>query len=277
MHPGHALASAAIALCWVPTLEKPTVRGGCGRWPEEVCGRHAEHIFTSDTYTQLAPYLARALAGESVEFEINAPWYEKPHASGPRSRTPYLRGQLLPNTADVNADAGRCGVYAFAQDMTEAKRSEMELSRMARFDALTGLPNRYELYGRLRAALERRGRAAAVLGVLYLDVDHCKHINDTQGHAAGDTVLVEVARLAGDEFGILLSPIDAPNHALDTAQTVVNAIRPPMALPGGVILHVTASIGVACPGPDIRDANVALREADRAVYWAKSRGRDTAA
>jgi diguanylate cyclase (GGDEF)-like protein len=90
-------------------------------------------------------------------------------------------------------------------------------------------------------------------------VDHFKHINDTYGHAAGDAVLVEVARrlqhtvrrtdtvarLAGDEFVILLDPIDAPDDALHTAQKVVAAIRPPIHLRGDVALNVTASIGVA--------------------------------
>jgi len=261
------------------------------RTPEEVCGQAAEEVFTPGTYALLAPYLARAVRGESVEFEINAPWYEKPHAAGPRHRTRYLRGQLVPDATDAISGAERCGVYAFVQDVTEAKRSEMELSRMAHFDALTGLPNRYELYERLRAALERRQRQPAPMGVLYLDVDHFKRINDTYGHAAGDAVLVEVARrlqhavrrtdtvarLAGDEFVILLDPIDAADDALHTAHKVISAIRPPMTLPGDVVLHVTASIGVTCPGPDVRDPDAALREADRALYWAKSRGRNTAA
>ncbi|MGL6155625.1 MAG: diguanylate cyclase domain-containing protein, partial [Ralstonia mannitolilytica] len=201
----------------------------------------------------------------------------------------HFRGQLVPDAAET-AD-GRYGIYAFVQDVTEAKRSEMELSRMARFDALTGLPNRYELYERLRAALKRRHRVPASLGVLYLDVDHFKRINDTYGHAAGDAVLVEVAqrlqravrrtdtvaRLAGDEFIILLDPIDAPEDALHTAQKAINAIRPPIHLPGDMVVHVTASIGVACPGPEISDPDAALREADQGLYWAKSRGRDTAA
>ena len=261
------------------------------RTPDEVFGQHAAQVFTPGTYAQLAPYLARAVQGETVEFEINAPWYEKPHMHGPRHRTRYLRGHLVPDAAESDSDAGRCGVYAFVQDVTEAKRSEMELSRMARFDALTGLPNRYELYERLRGALERRRRQPAPMAVLYLDVDHFKHINDTYGHATGDSVLVEVAhrlqravrrtdtvaRLAGDEFVILLDPIDTPDDALHTAQKVVSAIRPPMVLSGDVVLHVTASIGVACPGPEVHDADVALREADRALYWAKSRGRNTAA
>lgn len=260
------------------------------RTPEEICGQHAQDVFTSGTYAQLLPYLERAVRGEPVEFEINAPWYEKPHGSGPRHRTRYLRGQLVPDATEESA-TDRCGVYAFVQDVTEAKRSEMELSRMARFDALTGLPNRYELYERLRTALERRQRQPAAIGVLYLDVDHFKHINDTYGHAAGDAVLVEVAhrlqravrrtdtvaRLAGDEFVILLDPIDAPDDALHTAHKVVTAVRAPMPLRDDVVLHVTASIGVACPSPEIRDPDTVLREADRALYWAKSRGRNTAA
>lgn len=259
------------------------------RTPEEVCGQMPERVFTPGTYALLAPYMVRAQRGESVEFEITAPWYEKPHAAGPRNRTRHFRGQLVPDSAE--AHDGRCGFYAFVQDVTAAKRSEMELSRMAHFDALTGLPNRYELYERLRAALERRQRLPAPLGVLYLDVDHFKHINDTYGHAAGDTVLVEVAhrlqravrrtdtvaRLAGDEFIILLDPIDAPDDALHTAQKIVSAIRPPIHLSDGTVLHVTTSVGVACPGPEVHDPDAALREADRALYWAKSRGRNTAA
>ncbi|MCO5397133.1 sensor domain-containing diguanylate cyclase [Ralstonia soli] len=259
------------------------------RTPEEVCGQTPEQVFTPGTYALLAPYMVRAQRGESVEFEITAPWYEKPHASGLRARTRHFRGHLVVDAAETNGD--HCGFYAFVQDVTEAKRSEMELSRMARFDALTGLPNRYELYERLRTALERRQRQPAPLGVLYLDVDHFKHINDTYGHAAGDRVLMEVAsrlqravrrtdtvaRLAGDEFIILLDPIDAPDDALHTAQKIVGAIRPPIHLPGDSVLHVTTSIGVACPGSEIRDPDAALREADRALYWAKSRGRNTAA
>jgi diguanylate cyclase (GGDEF)-like protein/PAS domain S-box-containing protein len=258
------------------------------RTPDEVCGRRAREVFTPGTYALLAPYIERALAGESVEFEINAPWYERANGVGARSRTRYFRGQFVVDAADTGEHDG---FYAFVQDVTEAKRSEMELSRMAHFDALTGLPNRYELYDRLRTALERRQRQPAPMGVLYLDVDHFKHINDTYGHAAGDAVLVEVARrlqhtvrrtdtvarLAGDEFVILLDPIDAPDDALHTAQKVVAAIRPPIHLRGDVALNVTASIGVACPAADATDADAVLREADRALYWAKSRGRDTAA
>lgn len=258
------------------------------RTPEEVYGRHTREIFTPGTYALLAPYIERALAGESVEFEINAPWYEKATGSSARSRTRYFRGQFV---VDANDAGERNGFYAFVQDVTEAKRSEMELSRMAHFDALTGLANRYELYERLRAALERRQRQPAPMGVLYLDVDHFKRINDTYGHAAGDAVLVEVARrlqhtvrrtdtvarLAGDEFVILLDPIDTSDDALHTARKVVTAIRPPIQLRGDIALKVTASIGVACPGPDAADADAVLREADRALYWAKSRGRDTAA
>ncbi|MDF6786111.1 GGDEF domain-containing protein, partial [Escherichia coli] len=86
-----------------------------------------------------------------------------------------------------------------------------------------------------------------------------------------------VARLAGDEFIILLDPIDAPDDALHTAQKIVGAIRPPITLRGDTILHVTTSVGVACPGPEVREPDTALREADRALYWAKSRGRNTAA
>lgn len=223
-----------------------------------------------------------------MEFEINAPWYEKATGSSARSRTRYFRGQFVVDATDTGE---RDGFYAFVQDVTEAKRNEMELSRMAHFDALTGLANRYELYERLRAALERRQRQPAPMGVLYLDVDHFKRINDTYGHAAGDAVLVEVARrlqhtvrrtdtvarLAGDEFVILLDPIDTPDDALHTAGKVVAAIRPPIQLRGDIALNVTASIGVACPSPEAADADAVLREADRALYWAKSRGRDTAA
>ncbi|AMP38679.1 sensor domain-containing diguanylate cyclase [Ralstonia solanacearum] len=258
------------------------------RRPEEVYGRHTREVFTPGTYALLAPYIERALAGESVEFEINVPWYEKATGSSARSRTRYFRGQFV---VDVTDAGERDGFYAFVQDVTEAKRSEMELSHMAHFDALTGLANRYELYERLRTALERRQRQPAPMGVLYLDVDHFKRINDTYGHAAGDAVLVEVARrlqhavrrtdtvarLAGDEFVILLDPIDAPDDALHTAQKVVAAIRPPVQLRGDIALNVTASIGVACPGPEAADADAVLREADRALYWAKSRGRNTAA
>jgi diguanylate cyclase (GGDEF)-like protein/PAS domain S-box-containing protein len=172
------------------------------------------------------------------------------------------------------------------QDVTERRLAAERLQHLALHDVLTGLPNRALLVEQLRgslARLERSGRRAAVL---FLDLDRFKNVNDSLGHPVGDQLLGQVAgrlrtavrpgdsvgRLGGDEFVVLCDDVDEPSVAAQVADRIAAALRKPFTL-GGHEVAVTASIGIALAraGDDAADV---LRDADAAMYRAKSRGRD---
>ena len=174
------------------------------------------------------------------------------------------------------------GTYA---DINDSKIAEGRLRRLAEFDTLTGLPNRTLFGDRLRQGMARAARGKP-MALLYLDIDRFKSINDTYGHEAGDKLLKifanrmqgvvrqsdTVARLAGDEFTIILEQLGGPGDAKAIAGKLVEALRQPIAL-AGKMLEVTASIGVAmCASGESDDVEL-LRRADEALYEAKRRGR----
>ncbi|WP_018412430.1 diguanylate cyclase domain-containing protein [Methyloversatilis thermotolerans] len=164
-------------------------------------------------------------------------------------------------------------------------RLQQRLRQMAQFDALTGLPNRALLIDRMETAIAAARRARVRLAVLYLDVDRFKSVNDTLGHAAGDTLLQvvaqrlrasvrdadTVARLGGDEFVVLIPEL----RRRDDADAVADKIRTALALPvdiDGHTLQVGASIGVALWPADGEDGRALLSVADAAMYALKRRG-----
>jgi diguanylate cyclase (GGDEF)-like protein len=172
----------------------------------------------------------------------------------------------------------------------ERKRSETQLAHRALQDPLTGLPNRTLFLDRLGLALDRARRTGLVTGVLFLDVDHFKQINDSLGHAAGDRVLSAlaarlrgvlrpmdtVARFGGDEFTFLFEDLASPNEAAAIADRVRETATAPIPLEG-IDHSLTVSIGVAtASGPGVSPESL-VREADAAMYRAKRRGGGEAA
>lgn len=167
------------------------------------------------------------------------------------------------------------------QDVAEAAGQQLE--HLATHDALTGLPNRRLLLRELASAIGAPGDGC--LGVLILDIDRFKTINDSLGHQAGDQMLVDaaqrlqqdqphrlIARLGGDEFAILVQ--EADGAAVErVAASIVSSVRPPFAVAQRAH-QVTASVGVALLGSDRRTALDLIRAADVAMYRAKSAGRD---
>lgn len=161
------------------------------------------------------------------------------------------------------------------------------LAWQARHDALTGLPNRFLLEERLESALARAGRNEWMVAVLLVDLDRFKQINDTLGHAVGDALLREVsarfeaclrkadilARMGGDEFMVVLSELRDVHDAQRVAEKLLDALRDPF-LVRGYELFVTASIGISVYPRDGRDAATLQRNADSAMYRAKSRGKN---
>jgi diguanylate cyclase (GGDEF)-like protein/PAS domain S-box-containing protein len=165
--------------------------------------------------------------------------------------------------------------------------SEGRLTFLAQFDPLTGLPNRALLTDRFTQMIVQAKRRDSPLGVLFIDLDDFKLVNDTLGHAGGDELLREtarrlqaavrtgdtVARISGDEFAVILSDLVRPEDAALVAQNVLDGLARPFVL-GGHETFVTASVGIAAFPGDGEDAETLLGAADAAMYRAKQTGRN---
>ena len=172
-------------------------------------------------------------------------------------------------------------------DITRQKAAEQQLRQRAEFDALTGLPNRGLFNDRLESAIERARRSGKTMALLFLDIDHFKGVNDSRGHGAGDALLRivaerllatvrgvdTVARLAGDEFTVILEGLTEPADAEVVAMKMVEALRPPMRI-GDDLVSVSTSVGLAVLADADVDAASLLARADEALYEAKRAGRD---
>ncbi|MGN6331060.1 MAG: sensor domain-containing protein [Motilibacteraceae bacterium] len=179
-------------------------------------------------------------------------------------------------------------VIAHCLDVTERRQYQDELERLALTDSLTGLANRSLLEDRASRALARLGREGGVVGLLLLDLDRFKLVNDSLGHLAGDALLVEVARrldavtredttvarLGGDEFVLLVEGAHDAAEVEAVAQRVLAVLREPYELPGGEVVVGTGSVGLALATTAGRTMQDLLREADLALYRAKDSGRD---
>ncbi|KRA47919.1 putative bifunctional diguanylate cyclase/phosphodiesterase [Devosia sp. Root635] len=173
------------------------------------------------------------------------------------------------------------------EDITEQRQNEARIRHLARHDALTDLPNRIEFLEQMaktEAGLSRGEMAA----VLYIDLDHFKAVNDTLGHAVGDEVIKQasarlwgttretdvLARLGGDEFALLMRPIDSAADAAKVADRIIKSIGTPMLI-GGQQIEIGASVGIAIgPGDGVK-TDALVKNADLALYKAKSEGRST--
>lgn len=172
-------------------------------------------------------------------------------------------------------------------DITASKRYEEEIERIAFHDVLTGLPNRKLITDRLKQALALAERNQHPLAVCYLDLDGFKPVNDQYGHAAGDKLLIEIARrmqeavrvndtvgrLGGDEFVLLLTGLKQIDEYRPVLQRVIDAINAPFSI-GQRLVSVGASIGVALFARDGDNPDMLLRHSDQAMYQAKKSGRN---
>jgi diguanylate cyclase (GGDEF)-like protein/PAS domain S-box-containing protein len=188
----------------------------------------------------------------------------------------------------VRDHAGRPAYFIrVIEDISARKAAEEKLLHLANFDVLTDLPNRAMFHDRLSQALVQARRRGERVGVMFLDVDKFKLINDTLGHDMGDALLRQVARrlcdtvrpgdtvgrLSGDEFGILLSDLRNAEDAGLVAQKIVNVFGKPFQL-GEHTRQVTGSIGISLYPGDGGDNETLLKAADAAMYRAKARGRN---
>ncbi len=172
-------------------------------------------------------------------------------------------------------------------DISERKRQEERIRQLAFHDPLTGLPNRELLADRLEKAMHRSRRHDDRLGLLFIDLDGFKNVNDSLGHHAGDRLLREVterfrerirgqdtlARLGGDEFVVLVDELAHRHDARPVAEKLLDALAEPFHI-GGETIAIGASIGIALHPDDAASADALIRDADSAMYAAKERGRN---
>ena len=188
-------------------------------------------------------------------------------------------------SARVVESAGRKFILSVARDITERKLAE-EHAHQANHDSLTGLPNRRQLFDRIERALMQAKRHGRLMGVMFMDIDYFKQINDTLGHDTGDQVLIAVAqkivqcvreqdtvsRLGGDEFVVLLSEISHARDAQAVAEKIFTALAQPFVI-GGQALNLAVSVGICLCAKNSVDAQELVANADAAMYVAKRAGR----
>lgn len=205
------------------------------------------------------------------------------HADG---RIRYLSFNIKPK---VDRDWNIIGAMGTARDITEQKLYQHRLEHLAEHDVLTGLYNRHYFEDELQRAVALASRNTAVFGLLYIDLDNFKYVNDTLGHSAGDQLLLELsqllqgrlrqgdvlARFGGDEFTILLHDVD--RHVLQQVATSYHDLfKAYTFFQGEKVFDIRVSIGAALVDGNIRSASEALAQADAACGLAKSRGRNQA-
>jgi predicted signal transduction protein with EAL and GGDEF domain/AmiR/NasT family two-component response regulator len=260
---------------------------------DECVGKHVSEVLPRDIAERMLEQVEVALRIQqvrSVEYEL------------------IRFGQAQHFEARLVA-TGASEVLGLVRDISERKRAEEQIRRLAYCDSLTGIPNRQAFLEMLERELQRSKIGNKKFAVLFMDLDAFKRINDTLGHNVGDQLLQQVsdrlrdtirpsdllsrgdslttresgephqgtnlARLGGDEFTILIPDLDRVEHALNVAHRVKDAMRRPFIIEGNEIF-VTASIGISLFPEDGDDCNSLLKFADTAMYHAKNCGKNNA-
>jgi diguanylate cyclase (GGDEF)-like protein len=260
-------------------------------------GRHLSQVLPEEIARHMLEQVQDVLATQhirSLDYELPLP------GAAPRARqgeqpvpvpVRHFEARLVATGADE--------VLGLVRDISERKRTEEQIRRLAYCDSLTGIPNRQAFLETLEAELVRSRKGNKKFAVLFMDLDAFKRINDTLGHDVGDHLLKAVserlrettrpsdlvsrtelggnnlARLGGDEFTILIPDLERVENALNVAHRVKEAMRRPFLL-GAHEIFVTASIGISLYPEDGEDCNSLLKYADTAMYHAKNCGKNNA-
>ncbi len=243
--------------------------------PAQVIGLTVEEAFGPAFHAPQAKALEQAWIGNASQCE---------HEIVRKNHTRIAHSTFLPQMRD-----GRVvGVYILTTDATASRMHERSLHALAHTDPLTQLPNRRRFEQALEGATSRSRQGDRDCALLYLDIDFFKQINDRYGHATGDDVLVEfarrlragvrssdlVARLAGDEFTVLLHDVRSEADVVRVARKILDAVAEPFVL-GTQTLTVGTTIGVGLASGGTLDPRALMETADRALYAAKKAGRHT--
>jgi diguanylate cyclase (GGDEF)-like protein len=261
----------------------PERRSADAASPEGSCiGKHISAVLPKEIAERLLEQMDVVLATQqirSVEYDLNR-----------GGSTQHFEARLVATSPTE--------VLGLVRDISERKRTEEQIRRLAYCDSLTGIPNRQAFLETLERELLRSKIGNKKFAVLFMDLDAFKRINDTLGHNVGDHLLKIVserlretirpsdlvsrgdqasnlARLGGDEFTILIPDLERVEHALNVAHRVKEAMRRPFLIEGNEIF-VTASIGISLFPEDGDDCNSLLKYADTAMYHAKNCGKNNA-
>jgi diguanylate cyclase (GGDEF)-like protein len=246
-------------------------------------GRHLRDVLPADIAERLMEEMQLTLSSQ----QVRAVDYQLEHTHSVR----HFEARLVSTGPDE--------VLGLVRDISERKRTEEQIRRLAYCDSLTGIPNRQAFLEMLEGELARSRKANKKFAVLFMDLDSFKRINDTLGHNVGDHLLKVVsdrlretirpsdlvsrtelsgnnlARLGGDEFTILIPDLERVENALNVAHRVKEAMRRPFLIEAHEIF-VTASIGISLYPEDGEDCNSLLKYADTAMYHAKNCGKNNA-
>jgi len=270
--------------------------------PEAVAIEHQNHVlYTNPGFTRMFGYTAEEVGGGSLR-ELIVP-ETRLNENATLLRVVDDRGSATMETVRTNkagelvdvsmqiapllVDGAKVGYVFTFRDIGEVKQTEAKLQHDAMHDVLTGLPNRALFLDRLNLTLTRRLRHPDNgCGVLYMDLDNFKSVNDSLGHAAGDVLLMAIAgrlrsslrpqdsaaRLGGDEFAVLVENIVTAYDLEVVAKRILHELERPFDIFGHTV-HAGASIGAAMAGPEHTSSDLLLRDADFAMYRAKQAGR----
>jgi len=260
------------------TYQSPSSEHVLGYQPEELVGTRFDRLVAHEDAGLLLQLLADGSAyarrdGQVIECSLR-------HRDGEARQFEILHTNLLD-------DEHVRGIVLNARDISERKVFEEQLAHQAFHDPVTNLANRALFVERVRHAIGRARRDESELGVMFLDIDDFKTINDSLGHGAGDAALIDVAkrlsnsirssdtaaRFGGDEFVVLLEDLDSTDTATDVAERVLEDLRQPLVV-AGKELSVRGSIGISIlAGSSTIGADELIRDADAAMYIAKRDGK----
>lgn len=236
-------------------------------------GQPAE-AFLGHADPQHQAFHARAIGGEKLVYDWSA--------EGPAGHFDF-QSSLSPM---CDAQGRVSGLVCIGRDITERRRAEALANHVAHHDVLTGLPNRALMQDRLQQAIRQAERSGRAVGLLFIDLDHFKAVNDQFGHEIGDQLLQAiarrmlacvrdsdtVARIGGDEFVVVISDASGQAALVQVAEKLLDAFTRPFAL-AACTLAMSPSIGISSYPADATDAMTLLKVADAAMYEAKNAGR----